>query len=102
MNTNTVTAQAATTTTEQKLPNSKLEEAFYKCIAGTDTCMDKAATFRKLKAEGNIASATAMATLVVINQTLYPLLEMRGLIETTQEIGIADRLTLSQEPDINN
>jgi hypothetical protein len=70
MNTNTVTAQAAMTTIEQKLPNSKLEEAFYKCYAD----YDQVVTFRKLKAEGNTASATALATRVVIGR-LYELLD---------------------------
>jgi hypothetical protein len=99
--------QQATTThlsapIERPLPNSKLEEAFYKCIAGRDDCMEKVATFRKLKAEDNIASATAMATLIVIDQTLYPLLENRGLIEAKQEVGTPDHLTLDREPDIHN
>ena len=59
---------------ERPLPNSKLEAAFYKVVllvADYDTVL----TFRRLKAEGNTASATALATRIVIDRALYPLLE---------------------------
>lgn len=57
---------------ERPLPNSKLEEAFYKVVKDYNDVI----TFRRLKANGNIASATALVTRVVINETLYPLLEV--------------------------
>jgi len=59
---------------ERPLPNSKLEEAFYKVVllvADYDTVL----TFRRLKAQGNTASATALATRIVIDRALYPMLE---------------------------
>lgn len=82
-----VTAQA---TIEKPLDNSKLEEAFYKCVKD----YTKVQTFRKLKAEGNFGSATALATLVVIDQTLYPLLE--------QEHEMKMVIDEANGPDIND
>ena len=83
--------------TEKPLPNSKLEEAFYKVAS-----YDRVQTFRKLKAEGNTASATALATRVVIDETLYPLLELRPLVDAAEGLSIPDCKLLDREPDINN
>jgi hypothetical protein len=63
-----------------KIPNSKLQEAFYKvCTA------DENRTFEDLMQKGNLGSATAFVTRVVIDNTLYPLLDREHLLKAKEE-----------------
>ena len=65
---------------EKTIPNTQLEEMFYKSV----TDMDDVQTFRKLKAEGNMASATALASRKVRDR-LYELLDREHEMHATVE-----------------
>src|SRR4051794_34345098 len=81
MTTHTLSPVVETTHhTTKVLPNSKLQEAFTKiCTA------DQHRTFQKLMDEGNLGSATALVTRVVIDETLYPLLEREHILKAKEE-----------------
>lgn len=85
----TTAAQAAQHTIEKTIPNAQLEEMFYKSVAN----MGDVQTFRKLKDEGNMASATALASRKVRDR-LYALLEreheMRSTVEKYEGPSIYD------------
>ena len=55
---------------ESKSPHAKLDEAFYK-VARLVADLDTVVTFRRLKSEGNTASATALATGIGIDKAPY-------------------------------
>ena len=79
MNTHITTANAAKYT-NKVLPNSKLQEAFVKVCTP-----DQYRTFQELMAKGNTGSATALVTRVVIDDTLYPMLDQAHLIKAKEE-----------------
>lgn len=88
MTTHTMTA-ATTNYTTKILPNSKLQEAFTR-ICSTDQYR----TFQKLMDDDNLGSATALVTRVVIDDTLYRLLETeheyKAIIEEVKGPSIFD------------
>jgi hypothetical protein len=63
-----------------KIPNTKLQEAFYKVCTP-----EQNRTFEELMQKGNLGSATALVTRVVIDDTLYPLLETQHLLKAKEE-----------------
>jgi hypothetical protein len=94
MTTHTMTATTTTYSTKI-LPNSKLQEAFVKvCNA------DQYRTFQKLMEDDNLGSATALVTRVVIDDTLYRLLETeheyKALIEEEKGPSIYDHPEMLQ------
>ena len=63
-----------------KIPNTKLQEAFHKVCTP-----EQNRTFEDLMQKGNLGSATAFVTRVVIDDTLYPLLEREHLLKAQEE-----------------
>ncbi len=85
----TTVADTSVNHSTKVLPNSKLQEAFTKvCTA------DQYRTFQKLMDEDNLGSATALVTRVVIDETLYRLLETeheyKAVIEEVEGPSIYD------------
>ena len=80
MTNHTMPAVKTVNHTTKVLPNSKLQEAFTKVCTP-----DQYRTFQKLLNEGNLGSATAYVTRVVIDDTLYPMLETEHLLKQKEE-----------------